>query len=244
MVAVASAGGAALVLGTRPALALTTDDVITAADVTLANNEQEVTDVTLQPSFDLDYENFSGGIDQIDFDVTVTKVVANVTTDPGTNATTLVTDWHADSATGDYPAYESGSATDGGAVVSEAGHLAGTTESIGSVAENIDFNADGVTSGATAGTDETALFTGTVSMVDNLTDMVVEHFPGGGTSTSISDDEAAVSEVTLDYTVTLRDTDNGVTNQDTETVSYYVIIDNPATDTDTSGSSGTGATGS
>jgi hypothetical protein len=81
-------------------------------------------------------------------------------------------------------------------------------------------------------------------LVNNLTDMVVEHFPGGGTSTSISDDEAGVSEVTLDYTVTLRDTDNGVTNQDTETVSYYVIIDNPATDTDTGGTSGTGATGS
>jgi hypothetical protein len=81
-------------------------------------------------------------------------------------------------------------------------------------------------------------------MVSNLTDMVAGHFPGGGSSTAISDDEAGVSEVTLDYTVTLRDTDNGVTNQDTETASYYVIIDNPATDTDTSGTSGTGATGS
>jgi hypothetical protein len=47
---------------TNPALALTTDNTITAADVTLANNEQEVTDVTMQPTFDLTYENFSGGL--------------------------------------------------------------------------------------------------------------------------------------------------------------------------------------
>lgn len=229
---------------TRPALALTTDDAITASDVTLANNEQEVTDVTMQPTFDLAYENFSGGIDEIDFDVTVSQVTANVTTDPGINATTLVTDWHVDSASGDYVAYDSGSSTDGGALVTEANHSAGTTEAIASVGESIDLDATAVTSGATAGTGESALFTGTASLITNLTDMTVAHFPGGGTSTAISDDEAGVSGVTLDYTVTLRDTDNSVTNQDTETVSYYVIIDNPATDTDTSGTSGTGATGS
>lgn len=241
---VAGAGGLGLYFATKPSLALSTDDSITASDVTLANNEQEVTDVTLQPTFNLDYENFSGGIDEIDFDVTVSQVTANVTTDPGVNATTLVTDWHVDSTNGDYVAYDSGTATDGGAVVSEANHTAGTSEAIGSVSETIDLDATGVTSGAVAGTDESASFTGTVSLIDNLTDMVADHFPGGGSSTTISDDEAGVSEVTLDYTVTLRDIDNGVTNQDSETVSYYVIIDNPATDTDTSGTSGTGATGS
>jgi len=240
----AGAGAVGIHLTTRPTLALETDDAITASDVTLANNEQEVTDVTLQPSFNLDYENFSGGIDEIDFDVTVSKVTANVTTDPGVNATTLVTDWHKDSASGDYVAYDSGTATDGGAVVSEANHAVGSSEAITSVDESIDLDATAVTSDATAGTDETASFTGTASMVTNLTDMVADHFPGGGASTAISDDEAGVSEVTLDYTVTLRDTDNGVTNQDTETASYYVIVDNPATDTDTSGTSGTGATGS
>ena len=240
----AGAGAVGIHFTTRPTFALETDDAITASDVTLANNEQEVTDVTLQPSFDLDYENFSGGIDEIDFDVTVSQVTANVTTDPGINATTLVTDWHKDSGSGDYVAYDSASAADGGAVVSEANHAVGSSEAITSVDENIDLDATAVTSGATAGTDETASFTGTASMVSNLTDMVVDHFPGGGSSTAISDDEAGVSEVTLDYTVTLRDTDNGVTNQDTETASYYVIIDNPATDTDTSGTSGTDATGS
>lgn len=240
---VAGAGGLGLYFTTSPALALETDDAITADNVTLANNEQEVTDVTLQPSFDLDYENFSGGIDEIDFDVIVTQVLANVTTDPGVNATTLVTDWHKDSASGDYVAYESGTSTDGGVVVSEANHTVETSEAINSVGETIDLDATAVISGATAGMDETAFFTGTASLVSNLTDMVVDHYPGGGTSTAISDDEAGVSEVTLDYTVTLRDTDNGVTNTDTETATYYVIIDNPATDTDTSGTSGTGATG-
>ncbi len=244
LVSVASVGGLGMYLTSRPALALETDDAITASDVTLSNNEQEITDVTLQPTFDLDYENFSGGIDEIDFDVTVSQVTANVTTAPGVAASTLVTDWHADSTSGDYVAYESGTATDGGALVSEANHAVGTTEAIASVDESIDFDATAITSGATAGTDETGSFTGTASIVNNLSDMVVEHFPGGGTSTALSDDEAGVSEVTLDYAVTLRDLDNGVTNQDTETVSYNVIIDNPATDTDTSGTSGTGATGS
>lgn len=242
-VAVAGAGGLGLFLTSRPALALETDDAITAANVSLENNEQEVTDVTLQPTFNVDYENFSAGIDEIDFDVTVSQVTANVTTDPGVAASTLVTDWHVDSASGDYVAYDAGTATDGGAAVSEANHTVGTTEAIASVVESIDFDATGITSGATAGTDETGSFSGPTSFVDSLTDMVVDHFPGGGASTTISDDEAGVSQVTLDYSVTLRDTDNGVTNTDTETVSYYVIIDNPATDTDTSGTSGTSASG-
>lgn len=240
---VAGAGGLGLYLSSKPALALQTDDSITAADVTLANNEQEITDVSLQPTFNVDYENFSAGIDEIDFDVTVSQVTANVTTDPGVNASTLVTDWHVDSASGDYLAYDSGTATDGGAAVSEANHVVGTTEAIASVAESIDFDATALTSGATAGTDETGSFTGSTSIISNLTDMVVDHFPGGGASTTLSDDEAGVSEVTLEYSVTLRDTDNGVTNTDTETVSYYVIIDNPATDTDTSGTSGTSGSG-
>jgi hypothetical protein len=60
--AVAATGGLGLYFTTNPALALTTDNTITAADVTLANNEQEVTDVTMQPTFDLTYENFSGGL--------------------------------------------------------------------------------------------------------------------------------------------------------------------------------------
>lgn len=241
---VAGAGGLGIYLSTKPTVALQTDAGITAADVTLANNEQEVTDVTLQPSFDVDYENFSGGIDEIDFDVTVSQVTANVTTDPGVNASTLVTDWHVDSNSGDYIAYDAGTATDGGSLVSETSHSVGSSEAIASVGESIDLDATAVTSGAVAGTDETAFFTGTTSLISNLTDMVVEHFPGGGTSTSISDDEAGISEVTLDYSLTLRDIDNGVTNQDTETASYYMIIDNPATDTDTSGTSGTGGSGS
>lgn len=242
--AVVGAGGLGVYLTSRPALALTTDDSITAADVTLANNEQEVTDVTLQPTFNVDYENFSAGIDEIDFDVTVSQVTANVTTDPGVNASTLVTDWHVDSASGDYVAYDAGTATDGGSAVSEASHTVGTTEAIASVGEGIDFDATAITSGATAGTDETGSFSGPTSFVDNLTDMAIDHFPGGGASTALSDDEAGVSQVTLDYDVTLRDVDNGVANTDTETVSYYVIIDNPATDTDTSGTSGTSGSGS
>lgn len=241
---VAGAGGLSFYLGSRPALALETDDSITAADVTLANNEQEVTDVTIQPTFNVDYENFSAGVDEIDFDVTVSQVTANVTTDPGVNASTLVTDWHVDSNTGDHVAYEAGGATDSGALVAEANHTLGSSEAIASVDESIDFDATGLTAGAEAGTDETGSFSGPTSVVGNLTDMVVDHFPGGGASTALSDDEAGVSEVTLDYSVTLRDLDNGVTNTDTETISYYVIIDNPATDTDTSGSTGTGATGS
>lgn len=240
---VAGVGGVGLFFSTQPVLALTTDDSITAADVTLANNEQEVTDVTLQPTFNLEYENFSGGIDELDSDVTVSQVTANVTTDPGVTATTLVTDWHKDSLSGDYVAYDAATATDGGAVVSETSHTVGTSEAIASVAESIDLDATAVTSGATAGTGESASFSGPVSMVSNLTDMVVDHFPGGGTSTSISDDEAGISQVTLDYSVTIRDTNNGTTSTDTETVSYYVIVDNPAADSDTSGTSGTGATG-
>ena len=196
----AGAGAVGIHFTTRPTLALETDDAITASDVTLASNEQEVTDVTLQPSFNLDYENFSGGIDEIDFDVTVSQVTANVTTNPGVNASTLVTDWHKDSASDDYSAYDSGTATDNGVVVSEENHAVGSSEAIASVGENIDLDATAVSSDATTGTDETAFFTGTASMVSNLTDMVADHFPGGGSSTAISDDEAGVSEVTLDYT--------------------------------------------
>lgn len=243
---VAGLGGVGIMLTTQTgaAVAITTDDSITASDVTLANNEQEVTGVTLQPTFNIDYEDFSAGIDQLDFSVTISQVVANVTTDPGVNATTLVTDWHADSASGDYVAYSSGTATDGGSLVDETNHAAGTQEALASVSESVDLDATGLTQGAVAGTGETASFTGTVSLISNLTDMVVEHFPGGGTSTSIADDEAGISEVTVDYSLTLRDSDNGTTSTDTETVSYYVIIDNPSSTSDTSGSSGTGATGS
>jgi hypothetical protein len=140
----AGAGAVGIHFTTRPTLALETDDAITASDVTLANNEQEVTDVTLQPSFDLDYENFSGGIDEIDFDVTVSQVTANVTTDPGTSAATLVTDWHKDSGNGDYVAYDSAGAADGGAVVSEANHAVGSSEAITSVDESIDLDATAV----------------------------------------------------------------------------------------------------
>lgn len=244
--ALATAGiGIAYYRSTRPALALETDDNIGASDVTFGDNERGVTDVTLQPSLDFTYENFSAGIDEFDLTLTVETIVANVTegNGPTVDASTYNSDWYDGDSTDDLTVFDTGSG-DNGTLVNDSNLPVGTTSTLSSVSESPDVDATGVTDGGVSGSDETAAVQSAFSMVDNLADIEVSMFPGGGQSNEIGDDEAGVSEVTISYDVTLRDTDDSVTNSDSETATYFVVIDNPSSDTDTSGTSGTGGSAS
>lgn len=231
-------------LSTQPTLAAASDDdAMSASDTTLNNSEQKVSDVTLTPSFDLAYANFGGGIDEIDLTVRVMEIVANVSSGFSHDASTLVDDWWVNSNDPDVVAFDQAN-NDGGYYIQDETFPVGSETSIGGTSDfsaSTTLDATNVTADAENGTGETAAVTSAFSLFANNSNVIAEQFPGGGDSTEIMDDEAAASKVTLEYTVALRDTDNSVVASDTESPTFHVIIDNPSSDADVSGSSGTGS---
>lgn len=213
--------GAGLWYSSKPVMALE-GGVISSGDVVLTNNQQDVTGVVIQPELTIDYENISSGVDSVQIVVTA-DITAGLTKDQITqppNASTVVTSW--------------------GSQTSPTGVEFFNTQESATVA-GADLDASALASDQVSQTNPGAdvLF---ASEVDLTADAGIGDtpFPQG-----VQDDEAAASEVTLTYDATLNTTDGDTgAVTDTKTTTYQVVVDNPASDSDLSGSSITSGSGS